>query len=128
MGTVKTGRNPPVVAACDVDEHARRPPRPARTDAEYAAAASLLRAAGDLARLRLIVRLAEGEWCVTELAEGANATLPAVSQQLSVLKSARIVAQRRAGRHVYYSLHDKHIFELVQNALDHVSEEMKSGA
>ena len=76
--------------------------------------------------MRLIVRLAEGEWCVTELAEGAKATLPAVSQQLSVLKSARIVSQRRAGRHVYYSLHDKHIFELVQNALDHVSEEMKS--
>src|ERR1700728_4057462 len=115
-----------VEAACGADEHARRAPRSLRTDAEYSAAAALFRAAGDLARLRLIVRLAEGEWCVTELAEGAKATLPAVSQQLSVLNSARIVSQRRAGRHVYYSLHDKHIFELVQNALDHVSEEMKS--
>jgi DNA-binding transcriptional ArsR family regulator len=123
---VKAGKRTPGPAACDVDEHARRSPRAARTDAEYAAAASLFRAAGDLARLRLIVRLAEGEWCVTELAEGAHATLPAVSQQLSVLKSARIVSQRRAGRHIYYSLQDKHIFELVQNALDHVSEEMKA--
>jgi DNA-binding transcriptional ArsR family regulator len=113
-------------AACDADEHARRAPRSLRTDAEYSAAAALFRAAGDVARLRLIVRLAEGEWCVTELAEGARATLPAVSQQLSVLKSARIVSQRRAGRHVYYSLHDRHIYELIQNALDHASEELKA--
>jgi DNA-binding transcriptional ArsR family regulator len=125
MATGKPGKTSAAVPACDADEHARRQPGAPRSDAEYAAAADLFRAAGDVARLRLIVRLAEGEWCVTELAQGANATLPAVSQQLSILRAARIVSQRKAGRHIYYSLHDTHVLELIQNALDHVSEDPK---
>ena len=128
MATGKSSKTNETTSPCDADEHARRQPRPPRSDAEFAAAADLFRAAGDVARLRLIVRLAEGEWCVTELAQGAKATLPAVSQQLSILRAARIVSQRRAGRHIYYSLHDTHVLELIQNALDHVSEDPKGRA
>jgi DNA-binding transcriptional ArsR family regulator len=113
---------------CDADEHARRTPPRARPDeAAFRRAASLFRAAGEITRLRLLARLAEGEWCVSELAEAAGVSLPAVSQQLGVLRAARIVGHRRAGKHIYYSLLDEHVIELIQNALEHASEERPGG-
>ena len=120
--------HPTSPAECAVDEHARRvPPKQRPTEEAFRRAASLFRAAGEITRLRLLARLAEGEWCVTELAEAAGVPLPAVSQQLSVLRAERIVGHRRAGKHVYYSLLDEHVIELIQNALEHASEARKLG-
>jgi ArsR family transcriptional regulator len=45
--------------------------------------------------------------------------LPAVSQRLKLLRSERIVSYRREGKHVFYSLDDDHIVELIRNALAH---------
>jgi DNA-binding transcriptional ArsR family regulator len=72
--------------------------------------------------LKLLTRLAEGEWCVTELAQAAHVTLPAVSQQLRILRAEGLVKRRRAGKHVYYALADAHIRDLLQSALDHAAE------
>jgi ArsR family transcriptional regulator len=47
----------------------------------------------------------------------------AVSHQLRILKQARIVKNRRAGKVVYYSLDDDHIQKLFQMAFDHVMED-----
>jgi DNA-binding transcriptional ArsR family regulator len=118
--------HPTSPAECSAEEHARRvPPRERPSEEAFRRAASLFRAAGEITRLRLLARLAEGEWCVTELAEAAGVPLPAVSQQLSVLRAARIVGHRRAGKHIYYSLLDEHVIELIQNALEHASEDRK---
>ncbi|HEY2511167.1 MAG TPA: metalloregulator ArsR/SmtB family transcription factor [Polyangiaceae bacterium] len=108
---------------CPADEHARRQPRARPSDEAFVRAAALFRAAGEITRLRLLARLSEGEWCVTELAEAAGVSLTSVSQQLSVLRSQRIVGHRRAGKHIYYSLLDEHVIEMIQNALEHASEE-----
>jgi DNA-binding transcriptional ArsR family regulator len=117
----------PTPVECSAEEHARRaPPRGRPSEQAFRRAASLFRAASDVTRLRLLARLAEGEWCVTELAETTGASLPAVSQQLSVLRAARIVGHRRAGKHIYYSLLDEHVIELIQNALEHASEDRGS--
>jgi DNA-binding transcriptional ArsR family regulator len=32
------------------------------------------------------------------------------------------VLRRRDGRHIFYSLADRHVFELIQNALEHAAE------
>ena len=103
-----------------------RRPSPARApiaDAAFARAASLFRAAGDPARLRLLERLSHGEQCVTDLAEAFETKLSTLSQQLRVLRVERLVTQRRDGKHVYYSLADEHIEELIAAALEHASEE-----
>jgi len=65
------------------------------------AAAALFRTAADVSRLKLLERLADGEWCVTELAEAAGSGLSTVSQQLRMLRAERIVARRRAGKHIF---------------------------
>lgn len=63
----------------------------------------LFRAIGDFTRLRLLLRLIDREACVTELTKELGMTQSAVSHQLSILKSHRLVTSRRAGKQVYYS-------------------------
>ena len=83
--------------------------------------AELLRAAGDPSRLRLLAQLGEGERCVSELV-GEHESLSTISQRLRVLRSAHLVTRRREGKHVYYSLADSHVVELIRSALQHAEE------
>jgi ArsR family transcriptional regulator, lead/cadmium/zinc/bismuth-responsive transcriptional repressor len=109
--------------ACRPAEHAARKPRTSVVSEEaFERAASIFRAASDVSRLKLLERLADGEWCVTELAEAAGTGLSTVSQQLRLLRSERIVVRRRAGKHIYYALADRHVSDLVRNALEHATE------
>ncbi|MBX3191416.1 MAG: helix-turn-helix transcriptional regulator [Labilithrix sp.] len=107
---------------CGPEEHARRARRHTVSDDQLERAASIFRAAGDLSRLKLLYRLADGEWCVTELAEAAGVGLSTVSQQLRLLRAERIVARRRAGKHIFYSLADAHVSDLIQSAIEHAAE------
>ena len=110
---------------CQPGEHshrARSSGRAALDDEAFERAASLFRAAGDVARLKLLDRLADGEWCVTELAEAAGVGLSTVSQQLRLLRAERIVSRRRDGKHIYYRLTDAHVRELIESALEHAAE------
>jgi ArsR family transcriptional regulator len=116
-------------ATCGPDEHAKRMARKKVVSEEaFERAASLFRTVGDVSRLKLLDRLSDGEWCVTELAEAAGVGLSTVSQQLRILRAERIVERRRTGKHIYYSLADRHVIDLVTNALDHAAEEQRERA
>ncbi len=84
--------------------------------------ARIFRALGDPARLRLIARLAQGAFCVGELATIEQETVATISQRLRVLRSDNIVRRKREGKHVLYSLADQHMFDLVANGLAHAAE------
>lgn len=101
---------------------AERPQLLEVSDSAFERAAALFRAAGDIARLRLLHRLDAGECCVTELADASETKISTLSQQLRVLHAERIVKRRREGKHIYYSLADDHVRELIRAALDHASE------
>lgn len=64
-------------------------------------------------RLRLLWSMLSGERTVEELAAENGLTQPATSQQLRVLRDARLVRVRRDGRRAYYALHDHHVPELL---------------
>jgi ArsR family transcriptional regulator len=68
-----------------------------------------------------------GEMCVTEIADALGDNLSAVSQRLKLLRGERIVTYRREGKHIYYSLDDNHIAELVNNAIAHAAEGQPPG-
>src|SRR5262245_11715989 len=110
-------------AASGPEEHARRARLNFVSDDQLERAASIFRAAGDISRLKLLHRLSDGEWCVTELAEAAGVGLSTVSQQLRLLRAERIVSRRRTGKHIYYALADRHVSDLIRNALEHAVEE-----
>lgn len=86
----------------------------------------LFKALGDEARLRTLEMLVDGEACVTELAVATDERVSTVSHRLRLLRSEGLVQRRRDGRHIYYSLADRHVLELVQNALDHALEDESS--
>lgn len=75
-----------------------------------------------MARLKLLERLSDGEWCVSELASLAGANMSTVSQQLRLLRAERLVTRRREGSHLYYSLADDHVRSMIHAALEHASE------
>lgn len=85
-------------------------------------AAMMLRAAGEAARLRILLRLADGERCVTELAEEENEKIANVSARLKQLHAARLVTRRREAKHIYYALADEHVVHLLRDILDHAAE------
>jgi ArsR family transcriptional regulator, lead/cadmium/zinc/bismuth-responsive transcriptional repressor len=100
---------------------ARRWPKlPDRAELEHASA--MFQALGDPARLRLLARLASGEVCVTELAHLESDKLTTVSARLKTLYDVRLVKRRRQAKHIYYSLSDTHILQLVESAMEHAAE------
>ena len=84
--------------------------------------ADLFKVFGDTTRIKIICALFESEMCVCELSCLLNMTQSAISHQLRVLKSARLVKFRREGKVVYYSLDDEHIETILGMAFDHTKE------
>lgn len=101
--------------------------RPAPDPAAVERAARLFRAMGDGPRLRVLEFLSHGECCVSEIVAATGEKFPTVSQRLRVLRAEGLVARRRDGLHVFYSLADRHVVGLLANALDHAGE-LNAGA
>ncbi len=77
---------------------------------------------GDVTRVRILDALSREDLCVGDLASLVGQSESAVSHQLRLLRSARLVRARRAGRLVFYALDDEHIIELFEQGLRHVEE------
>jgi len=72
-----------------------------------AQATAILRAAGEITRLRLLALCAQREWSVTELAASLGQSEPRVSRHLKVLCEAGLLRRARRGQWVCYSLADE---------------------
>ena len=76
----------------------------------------------DPTRLKIVLALSTRELCVCDLAALIGLSESAVSHQLRLLRSLRVVKYRREGKMAYYSLDDEHVFHLVNEGLRHVEE------
>jgi DNA-binding transcriptional ArsR family regulator len=64
---------------------------------------AVMKTLADPTRRAVFERIArEGEVAATDLVRGTKVSQPAVSQHLRALREARLVAERRDGRHVLY--------------------------
>lgn len=84
--------------------------------------AETFKAMGDVTRVRIINVLSESELCVCDIAHLLGMSQSAVSHQLRVLRSLKLVKNRKEGKVVFYSLDDHHIVNLFKQGLEHVSE------
>ena len=84
--------------------------------------AELFRIFGDSTRVKILYILQDGEMCVQHIAEALSVSQSAVSHQLRLLKSARLVKYRREGKTIYYSLSDDHVREIIGCGIEHISE------
>ncbi len=80
------------------------------------------KALGDVSRLKILWALEYQEMCVCDLAALLGISESAVSHQLRMLRTLRLVKNRRDGTILYYRLADDHVSQLVRIALEHVRE------
>lgn len=77
---------------------------------------------GDSTRIRILMVLCRHEMCVCDLATLLCMNQSAISHQLRILKQARLIAARREGKSVFYSLADDHVRTILDTAIQHLSE------
>ena len=84
--------------------------------------AELYKLFGDSTRIKILYILLKSEMCVYHLAQLIGVSQSAVSHQLRVLKSSRLVKYRRDGKTVYYSLADEHVKMIIECGMEHITE------
>ncbi len=92
-------------------------------DETFADLADLFKVFGDSTRIKILYALFESEMCVCAIAELLGMTQSAISHQLAVLKKNALVASRREGKTVMYSLADEHVRLIIAQGFDHVTED-----
>lgn len=91
-------------------------------NAEIELLSQIFKALGDPSRLRILTALEKYEMCVCDLAALLSISESAVSHQLRLLRTIKLVKNRREGAVLYYSLDDTHVSMLIGTALQHVRE------
>ena len=82
----------------------------------YQVKAEFFKTLGHPARIRVLELLRDGDRTVAELIPDVGLEPSHLSQQLAVLRRARIVHSRKAGSAVVYSVTDPRIFDLLEVA------------
>lgn len=82
----------------------------------------LFKVFGDSTRIKILTALSRGELCVCDLASVVGMTMSAVSHQLKILKTAKLVGARREGKAAFYSLADDHVMTILRMGLEHINE------
>ncbi len=82
-------------------------------------AADIFKALGDPGRLKIVTALLHSELCVCDIATVCRMSESAISHQLRILRTMRIIRNRRDGKMVFYNLDDEHIINLIASTLKH---------
>jgi len=93
-----------------------------KTDSEISKLSETFKILGDPTRLKIISSLLLKELCVCELSGLLKISVSAISHQLRLLRSVRLVKHRRNGKMIYYSLDDKHIENIINEGQRHIEE------
>lgn len=88
-------------------------PDPVRLRAQAERVTSALKLLTHPDRLLLLCTLAREEMCVGELEEALDIRQPTLSQQLGVLRTEGAVRTRREGKHIFYSVADPALVEIL---------------
>jgi DNA-binding transcriptional ArsR family regulator len=74
----------------------------------------LMKVLSHKSRLLILCQLASGDKSVGELAELLGSRMPAISQQLALLRKDGLVTARREGQTIYYALARQDISQLME--------------
>ena len=84
--------------------------------------AELFKIFGDSTRIKILFALLESELSVNDISNVLHMTQSAISHQLRILKTNRLVKYRREGKSVIYSLSDTHVNTILSQGLDHLAD------
>jgi ArsR family transcriptional regulator len=77
---------------------------------------------GDSTRVRIMSALEKSEMCVCDISAALDMSTSAISHQLRILRSSKLVKNRKDGKIVYYSLDDEHVNTILLQGLEHINE------
>ena len=83
--------------------------------------ADIFKALSDPTRLKIVLALLNQEHCVCDIAVICNQTDSAISHQLRILRTMKVVKNRREGKIIYYSIDDDHVISLINMSLEHTN-------
>lgn len=92
-------------------------------DAVVYGATQIFDALSDFTRFQILSALLESDKSVGDLQEACHVSQSAISHQLRLLRDRSLVAARREGQRVIYSLADDHIGLLIGIGLEHAAEQ-----
>ena len=76
--------------------------------------ASMLKQLANPDRLLILCQLSEQEFNVSQIEQLTGIMQPTLSQQLTILRRAKLVTTRREGKQIYYAIQDKRLMRLLQ--------------
>ena len=85
--------------------------------------AELFKIFGDSTRIKILYELFQGEKNVTEICDDLEMNQSAISHQLKILKTSKLIKSRRDGKAMYYSLADDHVKMIIAMGKEHIEEE-----
>jgi len=91
-------------------------------DAQVIDLSELFKMFGDSTRIKIINVLLNEELCVNDIAKRINASQSAVSHQLRILKTSKLVKYRKDANLIYYSLDDNHVKKIFELGCEHINE------
>ena len=89
---------------------------------ELSELAELFKIFGDSTRIKILYSLFDRERNVTEICEVLGMNQPAISNQLKILKTSKLVRSRRDGKSMVYSLADEHVKTIIAMGKEHIEE------
>ena len=84
--------------------------------------AELFKIFGDSTRIKILNVLLNNELCVGEIASNLNISQSAISHQLIILKTSKLVKYKKNGNQIYYSLDDDHVEKIFKMGCEHIDE------
>ena len=84
--------------------------------------AEVFKVFGDSTRIKILYALFAAELCVGDIAQLLGMSQTAVSHQLRVLRTNKLVKGRKEGKIVFYSLSDDHVRTIIDQGMEHVDE------
>lgn len=93
------------------------------SEEELCEMAELFKVFGDSTRIRILYDLFQGEKNVSEICDDLEMNQSAISHQLKLLRSAKLIRSRRDGKAMLYSLADDHVKTIIAMGKEHIEEE-----
>lgn len=92
------------------------------SETELSDLAELFKIFGDSTRIRILYDLFDSEKNVTEICEDLEMNQSAVSHQLKILKTSKLINARHEGKAMVYSLADEHVKTIIAMGKEHIEE------
>lgn len=92
------------------------------SEEELSDLAELFKMFADSTRIKILYDLFQQEKNVTQICNDLEMNQSAISHQLKILKSSKLIKSRREGKMMLYSLADEHVKTIIAMGKEHIEE------